>query len=223
MSYQLKPWELPTGGAAPVLRVGYGQGDDGRTYAQNLSAWNLHVRRADGRREVLRRAMVLPLDAGDEVVQPISVTEPVEPAVLRQAKLAGFRAFNGDLAERLEAASNDEPPPPDPERWYWHVRVLEDGQRLTLFPASIGNARLTISADEMTWDAGWCYHDHDAAWRAVLGWNGQGDPEGWYRCLNTGRRRPDGTPESEYVQAFEVVLQWFPQLRAQVRDAKGEA
>jgi hypothetical protein len=86
-------------------------------------------------------------------------------------------------------------------RWWFHKRELADGRVLYLHPQLLGNLRIGISPNA---DADWfvqtyCFHDQDAAWRAALGWDGTGDPEGWYRHHQTGRRRPDGTPESEHV------------------------
>jgi hypothetical protein len=40
----------------------------------------------------------------------------------------------------------------------------------------------------------------DAGWRAALGWDGKGEPEGWYRHPQSGRRRPDGDPAKEFVR-----------------------
>ena len=35
----------------------------------------------------------------------------------------------------------------------------------------------------------WCYYTHDAALAALNAWNGTGEPIGWHRHPNTGRRR----------------------------------
>jgi hypothetical protein len=112
--------------------------------------------------------------------------------VLRQ--LARGIAFYQGLAPDVD--DNDR------RQWWLHRRVLPDGRVLHLTPMLFGNLQLGLSQDAETqcFDGIWCYHDSDAAWRAVLGWNGHGDPEGWYRHNPTARRRPDGTPESEYVE-----------------------
>jgi hypothetical protein len=93
----------------------------------------------------------------------------------------------------------------DPRRWWHHKRELADGRVLYLVPNfTPGCYRLGVSRDgraddyELVLD----YNDSDAAWRAVLGWDGEGDPEGWVRFWAYGqipRRRPDGTPASEFV------------------------
>ena len=38
-----------------------------------------------------------------------------------------------------------------------------------------------------------------ADWRAALGWDGNGEPEGWYRHVPSGRRRPGGDPAKEHT------------------------
>lgn len=87
------------------------------------------------------------------------------------------------------------------QRWWFHKRALPDGRVLYLHPMAFSNVRISVSPDaEAQWfDQTYCFHDQDAAWRAALGWDGEGDPEGWVRHHQTGRRRPDGTPESEYL------------------------
>lgn len=50
----------------------------------------------------------------------------------------------------------------------------------------------------------WCYPKASGLELAVAAatlWAGSGDPiDGWVRQVSTGRRRPDGTPESEYIE-----------------------
>lgn len=91
----------------------------------------------------------------------------------------------------------------DPDRiWWWHRRTLPDGRALFLIPMIQGN-RLGVSRDaEVCWfEDVYDYPDLGSSWKAVLGWDGEGDPEGWVRHCRDGeipRRRPDGTPESEF-------------------------
>lgn len=93
-------------------------------------------------------------------------------------------------------------------QWWWHKRRLPDGRVLYLMPLLTGN-RLGISrdAETCTFEDVWDYPRDvdgcsfiDAGWRAALGWDGEGEPEGWYRHPQSGRRRPDGTPGSEHVR-----------------------
>ena len=86
---------------------------------------------------------------------------------------------------------------------YWWVEALGDGRKLWLMP-TFSCVRLGVSepGDDTGFSCVYDYADHHAGFRAVLGWDGQGDPEGWVRAWAAGgipRRRPDGTPASEYV------------------------
>jgi hypothetical protein len=90
----------------------------------------------------------------------------------------------------------------DPERHWWlYRRVLDDGRVLYLQQMLGNNLRISLSRDEH--DVGshsnYCFHDVKEAWRSALGWDGEGDPEGWVRHIETGRRRPDGDAEREYI------------------------
>jgi hypothetical protein len=83
---------------------------------------------------------------------------------------------------------------------YLHVRPLGDGRAVYLLPMFGGNLRLAIGAHGASWfDDGWCYQaeQNDLAWKAALGWDGEGEPEGWYRHPDTGRRRPGGDASKE--------------------------
>lgn len=111
-------------------------------------------------------------------------TREVEPEVTEGARRlsAAARAAGGD---------------------YLWIRQLDDGRGLFLLPLAYGGARLGIGdfEERIELDDVWDYRaaDNDAAWRAVLGWDGAGEPEGWYRHPGTGRRRPDGTAASERI------------------------
>lgn len=124
-------------------------------------------------------------------VDPASETAPVEPRALLEAKLVGIMRYQSPFEEGADLEDAQ-------RRWYLHKRVLPNGHTLYLEPMLPGHLSLCLAPDDWNLER-WCFHDHDAAWRAVLGWNGKGDPEGWYRHPMTGRRRPDGTPESEYI------------------------
>lgn len=80
------------------------------------------------------------------------------------------------------------------------VRDLPNGLEVVVYPEITGTARLGIgvpSAGEL--DDEWQYTTQPEAIRAALEWDGVGEPEGWYRHRPTGRRRPRGDPEQEYV------------------------
>lgn len=90
-------------------------------------------------------------------------------------------------------------------QWWLYRRELPTG--LVLFVIEVFQGfRIGLGKSDSAVD-GFCtvidYSDVQACWRTALGWNGEGDPEGWVRLVQFGgggvaRRRPDGTPESEY-------------------------
>ncbi len=87
------------------------------------------------------------------------------------------------------------------EHFWLHRRVLDDGRVLYLWPMLGNNLRISLSRDldDKGFHSNYCYHDTREAWRNAIGWDGEGDPEGWVRHIETARRRPDGDPEREYV------------------------
>lgn len=71
-------------------------------------------------------------------------------------------------------------------------------------PMYAGNLRLAIGDPcSPFFDDVWCYQapQTELAWRAALGWDGEGEPEGWYRHPESGRRRPGGDAAKEYRYA----------------------
>ena len=211
-----EPWEIPTGGAPPELRLGYGT-DAGRRYVVNASAWMLLIRRADGRIEPLPRTAEFLRD-GDEVLPPNPQVEPIDPRVLFETKTRCFREYDAAMAARVDADGNViEGSVGGDYRWYWYKRDLPHGRVIHLQPAG-ANARLTVSlADGAGPEGTWCYADHAAGWRAALGWNGEGDPpDGWHRHMDTGRRRKDGTAATEYIPARDLPAKQRVWRRGQV-------
>jgi hypothetical protein len=89
---------------------------------------------------------------------------------------------------------------------YLWARVLPDGRGVYLLPMLFGAMNLSIGPHGAWWfDDTWQYTADtpgglDAGWRAALGWDGQGEPEGWYRHPQSGRRRPGGDPAKEFVR-----------------------
>ena len=53
--------------------------------------------------------------------------------------------------------------------------------------------------NKLCYDDRWCYHDDATAAKALVQWDGIGEPLGWHRHPATGRRRPDGDSSGEYV------------------------
>jgi hypothetical protein len=82
-------------------------------------------------------------------------------------------------------------------------RLLPEGRgEVCVYPLLFGAARLTFGRDPECggYDDCWDYPYPDAAIEAMECWDGQGEPEGWIRHPASGRRRPNGEPDTEYVR-----------------------
>lgn len=99
-------------------------------------------------------------------------------AARRGAERKAFELRNGGL--------------PEDAVWWLHRRTLPDGRVLYLTPYGAGLLYVQVSPDSraMHFTDTWCYaaDAHEAAWRAVLGWDGEGEPDGWFRHPQSGRR-----------------------------------
>lgn len=103
----------------------------------------------------------------------------------------------------------------DPDRWWLYRRKMPPGTFarwlhplqnrepvvLWLQPMLYGNMRISLGHERsQCFFSNYCYHEIPAAWWAAIAWDGEGEPEGWIRHLESGRRRPDGDPAREYVR-----------------------
>lgn len=81
------------------------------------------------------------------------------------------------------------------------IKDLPDGRRIDVTPMTFGKGRLHVapSFDALWYDDEWCYEHYGQAVAAALAWDGEGEPEGWMRHPDSGRRRPNGDPAAEYV------------------------
>lgn len=221
MSHDFKPWEFPTGGKAPPLALRYGSDPGtGERFVVNASAWMLLIRKADGTLEPLPRVAAW-LAPGDEVLPPAPKVEPVDPDTLRITRAEGTIAYELEQSARIEKAldlSGFSEEPTVVHRWWYHRRELPHNRVVSLDPGPYGFLLLRVGPnDGINIEGNWWFSDHDAAWRSVLGWNGEGDPlDGWTRHLETGRRRKDATPESEYYNADEAP-KWLKQQHTRAR------
>lgn len=94
-----------------------------------------------------------------------------------------------------------------------------NGRYVTIEPLLFGRAIVKITntnwrpryvgfhdVAEEDFDMGFCDESYDypsmeAAWAAVLDWNGEGEPpDGWTRHRPSNRRRPNGDPAREFVR-----------------------
>ena len=87
-------------------------------------------------------------------------------------------------------------------RDYRPYKVFADGTGVWIHPTTYGKGRLCIGDidNPVGYDRGFCYDAIERAFQAADEWDGVGEPDGWTRCINTGRRRrPDGDKSSEYI------------------------
>lgn len=78
------------------------------------------------------------------------------------------------------------------------VRRLADGRYVAVIPF-IFTWGVVVGTTWLSYDDRWCYHHLGTAVAAAHVWDGTGDPDGWHRHPMTGRRRPDGNPDEEYI------------------------
>jgi|SRR5882724_8772351 len=79
-------------------------------------------------------------------------------------------------------------------------RKLENGEAIFFVP-QIYNWLLAIGPlHSDTYRDSWEYTVREPAIAAFVDWNGEGEPEGWYRHPSSGRRRPDGDPAKEFIR-----------------------
>lgn len=57
-----------------------------------------------------------------------------------------------------------------------------------------------IETDGILVSNNWCYESEEAATAALEKLEDGTEPEGWFRHVETGRRRPNGDPEKEYIR-----------------------
>ena len=83
-----------------------------------------------------------------------------------------------------------------------HLKLLDDGRYILASPLMF-HWTMMIGRVGDTWgyDTRYCYTHEAVALTALALWNGEGDPVGWHRHPDTGRRRPDGDPAREYMEA----------------------
>jgi hypothetical protein len=92
---------------------------------------------------------------------------------------------------------------PDFGQLLFHKK-FDNGYEVTVVPQLWGYAVLGLTLPETKpyklYANEWLYHDAVKAVAAAEAWNGEGEPKGWNRHRPSGRRRSDGTPESEFVR-----------------------
>lgn len=88
---------------------------------------------------------------------------------------------------------------PDYLNYYQNVKILDNGRYAAIDILLSAEAIITGQIiDQFGYDDRWFYERGKAA-AALEAWNGEGEPEGWFRHPDTGRRRPGGDPDKEYI------------------------
>ncbi len=84
----------------------------------------------------------------------------------------------------------------------WRAGTRPDGRAVWVRPLMFTYAIVVGKPDDNWYDDRWCYERALDAISAAVTWSSSPDPEptGWHRHPTTGRRRPDGDPEREYVE-----------------------
>jgi YgiT-type zinc finger domain-containing protein len=134
-------------------------------------------------------------ECGEAILEGQPLAERETALVELKAKVEGLRALiAADWDEYRAATLVDRD-----ARWWLRRRELPDGKILHLekMPHFY---RLSISpADAPVFDHVYDYEADEAAWTAILEWDGSGDPVGWFRHPQSGRYRPGGDPTKETV------------------------
>jgi hypothetical protein len=89
------------------------------------------------------------------------------------------------------------------ENGYFATRDFPNGIRAGVCPMTFGKGRINVAtiAEWEHWvERAYCYESVAAALVALFAWDGEGDPAGWFRSPDTGRRRPDGDPAREFIR-----------------------
>lgn len=89
---------------------------------------------------------------------------------------------------------------PDHLKYLNTVKILDNNKEyIAVYPLMFTDAIIIGDLNDHTgYKDRWCYEKGKAE-IALEEWDGVGEPKGWHRHPSTGRRRPDGDPEQEYI------------------------
>jgi len=88
------------------------------------------------------------------------------------------------------------------EQGYTNIKVFENNRRAgiarqaAIAPFLFTHA-IVCDFDYFGYGDRWCYHSMSAAVKALDAWNGEGEPEGWHRHPDSGRRRDEDGNETK--------------------------
>ena len=78
---------------------------------------------------------------------------------------------------------------------YKDVNIIGD-KFICIYPLMYTHAIITgRTGDRYGYENRWCYHTYAAAKKALDAWSGIGEPEGWHRHPDSGRRRDENGVE----------------------------
>lgn len=77
-------------------------------------------------------------------------------------------------------------------------RAFENGRDAMVMPLLFTYAIIADLTPAYYGDR-WCYHSYAAAKVALDTWDGEGEPTGWHRHPDSGRRRENGDPVRETI------------------------
>jgi hypothetical protein len=78
--------------------------------------------------------------------------------------------------------------PPHVVDYYAMLKELPDG-RICGVQRLLFHWTLHVDIDDIGYADRYCYQTEEGALRALIQWDGEGDPEGWHRHPKSGRRR----------------------------------
>lgn len=84
---------------------------------------------------------------------------------------------------------------------YSDVQMMADG-RIVCICQLVYTWAILSDLTTFGYEDRWCYSSYEKARASLDIWvaaNGEGEPYGWHRHPSTGRRRPDGDVEREYI------------------------
>jgi hypothetical protein len=84
--------------------------------------------------------------------------------------------------------------------WSTARKTFADGRVADVMPLLFGaQVGVSRSTEAISFDDVWHYDTVAEAIEAMEAWDGTGEPQGWVRNPKTGRRRPCGFANLEYV------------------------
>ena len=105
--------------------------------------------------------------------------------------IGGHICFKDDIVSNL----------PDFLKYYAMVKFFDNDRYGAIYPFLFTDAIITGRlSDCFGYDNRWCYEKDGRAYKILEAWDGTAEPEGWHRHPESGRRRPGGDAELEFIR-----------------------